>query len=67
MDFSVAPRTQRNQVLLNVGSKGAPEAHVVHFEISQAPTALAPPAIALKHLAAQLLVTKRVQPNPILL
>src|SRR5260370_30097497 len=63
MRSGVACNAQRNQVLLSVGSRMAPELPVVHLKIGHRATGLTSPAVATQNLLAQTLVRQGVQPR----
>ena len=59
----MALRAQGDEIFLSVIALLAPEPGVVDLQIRHGATGLASPAIALKHLQAQLLVGSYIQAN----
>ena len=64
MESFVTGGAQRDEILFHVLSELTPWADVVNLELIHATTALAAPAIALQHLAAQSSIGVRVEPKP---
>jgi len=61
---SVAPMTQRNQVLFRIIAQSAPRSEVVNLEILQRPAPLATPAVPPQHPLAECCVQFRIQAHP---
>ena len=61
MHARVTFSAQGDQVLFLVGTRLAAEFEVVHLQILHAPADLAPPAVALQHLAVQFSIARRIE------
>ena len=61
MRLFVAFRAQGDQVLFLVGTRLAAEFEVMHLQILHATAELAPPAVALQHLAMQVSIARRIE------
>jgi hypothetical protein len=61
MDAFVAPRTQCDQVLLQVATRVAPELEMMYVQVQHAAADLASPVVALQYLMMQHTVGLRVK------
>jgi hypothetical protein len=62
MPGSVALRAERNEIFVGVVAQFAARREVVNLKIFRSSTALAAPAVALEHLAAQPSIGFRLKP-----
>jgi hypothetical protein len=63
MHSAVACRTERDQILLQVGSRMAAELTVVHLKIRHRVAGLTSPCVATQDLSAQTIVRQGIQPR----
>ena len=61
MHLFVALGAQRDQILFDIASRMAAEFEVMHLQILHATAELAPPAVALQHLAMQVSIARRIE------
>jgi hypothetical protein len=59
----VAVRVECDQVLFDIASRLAAEFKVVYLQVLHGPAILAAPAVTFQHLAMQVAIARRVEPE----